>query len=165
LPHTFGITNIEMEKRARLGICPLPGRSGTIDTDLAAIVEWAPDLVVSLTEQPEMDAARAGTLGTLLADRTISWQHMPVVDFGVPEMKDNPSWDRLVAQIVSILDAGGRVLVHCKGGRGRSGMVLLRVMIERGEDPEDALRRLRAARPGAVETEEQFAWAAQTKGP
>jgi len=165
MPQSFDITNIEMERGACLGICPLPGRAEPIDTDMSAIVEWAPDLVVSLTEQPEMDAARAGTLGALLADRNISWQHMPVVDFGVPEAKNDRSWDCLVAQIVSILDAGGRVLVHCKGGRGRSGMVLLRVMIERGEDPEDALRRLRAARPGAVETEEQFAWAAQTKGP
>lgn len=164
MPQSFSITCLEMEKGARLGLCPLPGSSGALDTDLSTIVGWAPDLVVSLTEQAEMDAGCAGNLGTLLADRKISWQHMPVVDFGTPEAKDMMRWDRLAERIGSILDAGGRVLVHCRGGKGRSGMVLLRVMIESGEDPEDALKRLRAARPGAVETEQQLAWSAHTKG-
>jgi hypothetical protein len=45
------------------------------------------------------------------------------------------------------------------GGCGRSGTALLRLMVESGEDPIPALTRLRAARPCAVETPAQFAWA------
>lgn len=165
MPQSFSIANIEMENGACLGICPLPGRAGALETDLRAITEWAPDLVVSLTEQSEMHAAGAGDLGKLLADRKVSWEHMPIVDFGTPEIGDRTRWGALGERIGSIIDDAGRILVHCKGGRGRSGMVLMRVMIERGVDPEEALQRLRAARPGAVETDEQFAWAAHTKGP
>src|SRR5690606_33735699 len=57
------------------------------------------------------------------------------------------------------LEGGGRVLVHCLGGCGRSGMVALRLMIGAGETPEVALRHLRGVRPCAVETEAQLAWA------
>ncbi len=57
---------------------------------------------------------------------------------------------------------GGRVLVHCMGGCGRSGMALLRLMVESGEPADRALARLRAVRPCAVETPEQLAWASQT---
>jgi len=54
---------------------------------------------------------------------------------------------------------GGKVLVHCMGGCGRSGMAVLRLMVETGEPPHSALSRLRAARPCAVETDAQFDWA------
>ncbi len=57
------------------------------------------------------------------------------------------------------------VLVHCRGGLGRSGMIVARLLAERGETaPIDRVRR---ARPGAVETEDQAAWvgAAAAKAP
>lgn len=162
MPHSFSITDIATENAAHLGISPLPGRSGALETDLRTIIEWAPDLVISLTEQSEMDAMDAGNLGSLLTEHKISWAHMPIVDFGTPEDSDRIRWSELGERIGSILDAGGRVLVHCKGGRGRSGMIVLRMMIERGESPDNALKRLRAVRAGAVETDEQFAWATGT---
>jgi hypothetical protein len=43
-------------------------------------------------------------------------------------------------------------------------MIALRLMVERGEPAEAALARLRAARPGAVETAEQLAWAQAGSG-
>ena len=50
------------------------------------------------------------------------------------------------------------------GGCGRSGTAVLRLMVEAGEEASVALGRLRAVRPCAVETPEQFAWAAGGKG-
>jgi len=38
-------------------------------------------------------------------------------------------------------------------------MIALRLLVERGEDASSALARLRAARPRAVETDAQLAWA------
>ena len=55
--------------------------------------------------------------------------------------------------------AGRGVAVHCRAGIGRSGMVALRLMIEAGEAPDDALARLRTVRPCAVETTAQMHWA------
>ena len=52
------------------------------------------------------------------------------------------------AELNGILDRGGSVLTHCYGGHGRSGMVTLRLMVERGEEPETALARIRTERPG-----------------
>ena len=40
-------------------------------------------------------------------------------------------------------------------------MAALRLMIEVGEDPDAALKRLRAVRACAVETEAQMIWARQ----
>ena len=54
------------------------------------------------------------------------------------------------------LRGGGRVVVHCRGGIGRAGTVASRLLVELGLcAPEEALARVRTARPACVETWEQ----------
>lgn len=154
----FQIETLALPNRARLGICPLPGRGGAGMADIAAILRWSPDIVVSMTEMAEMDRHGMADLGSLLADADVGWVHFPIKDFGAPA--ETSDWAALAADLHAVLDTGGSVLAHCYGGRGRSGMVLLRLMAERGIDPGIARARLREIRPGAVETNAQFAWAA-----
>jgi len=51
--------------------------------------------------------------------------------------------------------AGGRVLVHCRGGLGRAGTVAACLLVEFGVRPEEAIQRVRIARPNAIETSAQ----------
>ncbi len=154
---SFSINTLNLANGARLGIAPLPGRDGSGLADLAVIAKWAPDVVVSMTEISEMERHNMADLGGLLAQLGIDWQHFPIRDFGAPEGMGG--WPLLSARLHRVLDQGGAVLAHCYGGHGRSGMVLLRLMIERGEDADTALQRLRTQRPGAVETKAQLHWA------
>lgn len=50
---------------------------------------------------------------------------------------------------------GERLLVHCKGGLGRTGVVAAMLLVGRGVDVEEAIGAVRAARPGAIENEAQ----------
>ena len=45
-----------------------------------------------------------------------------------------------------LLDEGSEVLVHCKAGHNRSGLICARTLIEQGHDPEDAIRTVRDKR-------------------
>lgn len=147
-----------------LALSPLPGRGGDFTGDLARLCDWRPDLVISLTGGAEMAARGADGLGAALAARGIGWRHLPVTDFGVPGPDSAAAWPALAAEALAVLAAGGRVLVHCHGGCGRSGMVALRLMIGTGEGAEAALARLRAVRPCAVETGAQMEWAMEKTG-
>lgn len=142
-----------------LAITPMPGRTRHYYTDWLHLTQWKPDLVVTMTLQAELDRKGAGTLGTDLANAGIAWVHFPVPDMGVP-LDDR--WDITRDHALRVLSHGGKVLVHCFGGCGRSGMVCLRLMIAAGETAEAALARLRQARPCAVETDAQLAWAQQS---
>ncbi len=55
----------------------------------------------------------------------------------------------------TLLRKGRDVLVHCKGGLGRAGTIAARLLIELGMEPATAIDRVRAVRPGAIETPEQ----------
>ena len=144
-----------------LGIAPLPGRSGRYEADLVALLKWNPTLVMSMTTLEEMACAGTSGLGSDLATAGVQWMHLPVSDFGAPHGDTEVLWKSGAALVHAVLASGGRVLAHCFGGCGRSGMALLRLMVEAGEEPESALARLRLARACAVETEDQFRWAAE----
>nr|WP_170563364.1 dual specificity protein phosphatase family protein [Ruegeria atlantica] len=142
-----------------LALSPLPGGDGGYAEDLTVIYDWNPNLVVSMTTEAEMQRLGAEGLGQDVQSKSAIWMHLPIEDFGTPPSKVEALWPKVSATARQILSDGGRVLVHCRGGCGRSGMVVLRLMIESGEDANQALDRLRLARPCAVETDQQMAWA------
>ena len=154
----FSISDLAI-LNGRLGIAPLPGRGGDYAGDLAGLLAWRPDVVVTMTESHEMDAKGASGLGPALGAAGVTWLHLPLVDFGAPDAAFDRAWPEASRRCLDVLEAGGRVLVHCHGGCGRSGMVCLRLMIEAGEAMPEALARLRAVRACAVETDGQMAWA------
>lgn len=143
-----------------LGLCPMPGRAGDYAGDLAKVTQWAPAMVVSMTVDAELTMG-AATLPADLRAAGIVWRHLPVADFAAESTALAQDWASVAAEARAVLAGGGRVLFHCHGGCGRSGMAVLRLLVELGEAPEAALARLRRARPCAVETGDQYDWAAK----
>ena len=124
------------------------------------VLHWRPDLVLTMTTQSELDRMGATGFGDDLAAVGIAWRHLPIVDFGAPDSHIETKWGEVSNLCADVLTQGGRILIHCFGGCGRSGMTALRLMVEAGEAPDTALNRLRKTRPCAVETDDQRAWAA-----
>lgn len=142
-----------------VALSPLPGRTGNYAGDLQHLRDWRPAIVLSMTTQAEMVARGAGDLGHDLQDRGTRWFHLPIEDFGAPTPEVAEAWHVAAKPALDAVQGGGRVLIHCNGGCGRSGMAVLRLMVEAGEAPDAALARLRTVRPCAVETNAQLAWA------
>ena len=161
----FPIATLFLENGGRIGVSPLPGRFGGLLSDLQAVCDWVPATVLSLTEQAEMDEFGSGGMGTLLARHGIDWRHLPIRDWNGLSGENAALWLDLSQHLHGALDRGEGVLVHCRGGHGRSGMIAMRLLIERGEDTDTALKRLRYVRPGAVEASAQMAWAMAAKRP
>ncbi len=152
----FGVTATP----GMLGISAIPGLNGNADQDVRIIRDWGATVVLTMTEMRELEAVGSGQIAHRLAAMNIAWHHLPIIDWGAPRDGTAKLWPAASADAHAALDAGQRVLVHCRGGCGRSGMAALRLLVERGEDPETALARLREVRPCAVETNAQFDWAA-----
>ena len=144
---------------AALAVCPLPGRFSPYEQDFTAILAWRPDLVLSLTERSEMESLGAAFFPADLKAQGIQCCHFPILDYQTPKPENAELWQSVEAKAGLILGQGGRVLVHCFGGCGRSGMVALRLMRLTGLPADVALLRLRAIRPCAIETLEQERWA------
>jgi len=75
----------------------------------------------------------------------------------VPDMTP-PGLDLLVRTIGFIqeeLVGDGAVAVHCTAGMGRTGTVLAAFLVAGGMGADEAIRAVRARRPGSIETPSQ----------
>lgn len=149
----------------RVGITFCPGKydphgmSGAWNRDLVLDLDtirgWGATAVVTLLEPHELTMLRVERLGEEVLRRNMLWFHLPIVDVSIPNEGFEREWDTAGAKLRSILRGGSDVVVHCRGGLGRAGTIAARLLIEFGVEPVTAIAKVRAVRPGAIETHAQ----------
>jgi protein-tyrosine phosphatase len=159
-----------------IGLTICPGKRGgsvfgagwerDLDADVRVIREWGAAAVVTLIEDHEFKMLGVERLGEAVVAAGIEWHHLPIRDVQVPDAGFEAGWASAGVRLGNRLRNGERVLVHCRGGLGRTGMVAARLLVEvAGVTPQRALDDVREARHGAVETPEQEAWVLGLKAP
>jgi ADP-ribosyl-[dinitrogen reductase] hydrolase len=129
--------------------------SRDLGADIAAISASGAAAVVTLVEQAEIDRLSVCSLGEEVIGAHMAWYHLPIRDVSVPCGRFEREWSAVGPALRACLRDGFPVVVHCRGGLGRAGMVAARLLVELGSDPDVAIRLVREARPGAIETEAQ----------
>ena len=160
----------------RIGLTIAPGKKDgppawhrDLDEDLLRLrEEYACDLLVSLMEPHEYEWLGIPDLFERAPAHGIEVAPFPIEDCCAPPRDAMPRFAELVGRIVAAARAGKTVVIHCRGGLGRSGTVAAACLVALGHQPAMAVLEVRAARPGAVETHEQERWVeayAETLGP
>ncbi len=153
--------------KGKIGVTFAPGKNDEglggpwardLDADLNAIAAWGAKAVVTLLEEKELGWLVITRLGAEVECRGMEWVHMPIPDVSTPGPDFAAKWPKVGSSLRARLDAGENVLVHCRGGLGRAGMVAARLLVETGVDPDVAMERVRAVRSGAIQTDEQEQW-------
>jgi ADP-ribosyl-[dinitrogen reductase] hydrolase len=126
-----------------------------LQIDLQAIEKWGAHAVVTLLEDHEFIRFQVPGLGEAVEAAGMQWHHLPIKDVSIPGELFEKLWVYSGHRLRGMLGSGAKVLIHCRGGLGRSGTIAARLLIEMGEQADDAIRRVRKARPGAIETANQ----------
>jgi protein-tyrosine phosphatase len=155
----FTISRCPLNPVGEIALSRMPGAITSIEDDVAEIV--ALDCACVLTLAPEQELAQHGAaqLPAILKRVGLPWHHFPIEDYGTPAASQMENWRDLSQRLHQYLDDDRKILIHCYAGIGRSGTIALRLMVERGADPIEALAQIRHIRPGAVERPAQYEWA------
>lgn len=162
--HPLEIATIEaVPGGGRLGVTFAPGKRvdgwrRDLAKDLDAIVAWGAKTLVTLIEPHEFDLLSIPSLGEEARARGLDWLHLPIRDVSTPNRAFERAWPEVSSTLRRRLASGESVVVHCRGGLGRAGMIAARLLVESGQEPEEAMARVRAVRPGAIETFPQEKW-------
>ena len=146
-----------------IGMTLCPGKIGpgnrhpwvrNLEHDLQALDAWGTRCLITLMELHELIDYQAQDLGERARARygEAGWLHLPIMDCSTPDAVWEAQWQIWRDPLYDRLDRGERIVIHCLGGLGRTGLAACRILVERGMPPQQALKEVRAARPGAVET-------------
>lgn len=164
LSHPLRIAEIRV-RQGLLGLTICPGKKAAsvfgprwdrdLAIDLSVIQGWGAALMITLMEQHELDAVGVPNLGHAAEAHGIEWWHLPIRDLYAPDGRFRGLWKAGGPQVIARLDAGEHILIHCRGGLGRTGVVAAQILIESGMSIEQAITFVRNVRPGAIETRSQ----------
>jgi len=148
----------------RLGLTIAPGKRDDrwqrdLTVDLQRLrAEYDTGLLVSLMEPFEYRLLHIEGLFEAAQALGIRVARFPIVDVSVPPPSALPEFAALIWQVVDAMRGSRTVVVHCRGGKGRSGVVAACALVALGAEPNAAIAAVRRARPRAVETRAQEQW-------
>ena len=113
--------------------------------------------MLSLMEEPELASVGAPVkvLAEELKGHGVAWHHLPICDLGAPDERFETVWVELWPRLDLLFQNRGRAFIHCYAGLGRTGTVAALILMQYGQSARDALRLVRAARPGSIQSFEQ----------
>ena len=138
----------------RIGVVLWPGEKAgrrDLEADLAVLVGWRPTVLVSLLEPGELKALKGLRPEVRFEAEALEWRHLPLREHQPPDARFERAWIFGGAELRDLLSRGGRILLHCTGDGGRAAYLAARLLVEMGEDPETAWRKVRTVRPGRAE--------------
>jgi len=167
------IGTIELANGGKIGITFRPGKkqpfaqtgawNRNLDIDLEAIKAWGATHLVTLIAPWEFVDLDVIALPKRAKAHGLIWHHAPILDGHAsdilpegftPEEWFGGKWPIILPALHAALDRNEGVVVHCKGGLGRAGTVAALLLALR--DPtlsvKEVIRRIRKARPNAIET-------------
>jgi len=163
--HPLRIDEVAMPDGGVIGLTFCPGKhqddamtgawARDLDLDLDAVVDWGAVVVVTLVTATELADLKVKNLGPAVQARGLQWLHLPIEDVQTPTTEWMAAWSGASPALHEILDRGGKVLVHCKGGLGRAGTVAGLLLVEAEIEAAEAIAQVRHARQGAIETRGQ----------
>ena len=146
-------------------LLPCPGRRGRDDRgrdwqrnlsdDLDMLEQHRIRGVVTLLPLDEMRRYDIAALPQEVVQRGWHWWHWPVADMAVADHSVFEAINAALPALRAIWQQGDAVAVHCAAGLGRTGTLAAQLLVLQGVAPDEAILRVRQARPGTIETPAQ----------
>jgi protein-tyrosine phosphatase len=141
----------------RLAVGPRPRGGEWLGEDVVAWKRAHIDSVLSLLTPDEERDLDLGNEATEVRAQGMSFASFPIPDREIP--RSEAKLAEVLENAIEDLSAGKNLLVHCRQGIGRSGLVAACLLVKKGMTPGAAVESVSAARGIPVpETSEQRDW-------
>ncbi|MCZ4250211.1 dual specificity protein phosphatase family protein [Pseudoalteromonas shioyasakiensis] len=146
--HPFDI--LQLETGAFI-FTPCPGtKSVGLSQSVADLKAAGAKAIITLMYDEELVKNGAQQLAIECEQAGLSWFQLPIVDDDAPREAFSLAFKKHLNEILAIIKSGGSVAVHCKGGSGRTGLVIGLLMHELGYAKNDIVNQVQAIRPKSL---------------
>lgn len=152
-PHPFDILPLDPfnENGAKLIFTPCPGtKEQALAESLTTLKAAGTQMLLTLMFDEEMARNNVSDLAAQCANQGITWVQLPILDDAAPGAEFEASWLTNKAQILDLMHNQGTIAVHCKGGSGRTGLVIGLILASLGWPKDKVVSAVQALRPKAL---------------
>ncbi|MFT7006978.1 MAG: protein-tyrosine phosphatase [Colwellia sp.] len=151
--------SIDIENGARIVLTPCPGTQGLeLEASIKNLKQAGAMVLLTLMFDEEITRNHIELLPDLCKKYDITWIQLPIVDDDVPNKSFEDKWKQYHALILATIINGGCVTIHCKGGKGRTGLVAAMILTCYGWSIEKVIGCIQKVRPEALRVKEQLAY-------
>jgi protein-tyrosine phosphatase len=141
----------------RLAVGPRSRGGDWLKDDIAAWKQASIHAVLSLLTPEEEEDLALQNEADEVREQGMDFTSFPIPDREIP--KSEAKWSEALEQMARDLSRGKNLLVHCRQGIGRSGVVAACLLVKKGMSPGAAVEAVSAARGISIpETAEQRNW-------
>jgi protein-tyrosine phosphatase len=142
---------LTIENGAKFIFTPCPGtKEASLIDSVSTLKQAGTDLLISLMFDEEMIKNTAQTLPDICAEHAITWLQMPIIDDQAPGEEFESRWEEHKEQILTLVKNKGTIAVHCKGGSGRTGLVIGLILLAYGWPADKIISEVQKLRPKAL---------------
>lgn len=141
----------------KLYVSPRPRGGDWLSDETARWRQSGIQTVLSLLTKEEESELAIQDEGEEVTKQGMRFISFPIPDRGIPA--SSTAADEMLDEVHDELQRGKNVLVHCRQGIGRAGMVAASLLVLDGAEPEAAIKKVSKARGVPVpETPDQEQW-------
>lgn len=136
--------------------------------DFEIIKRWGANVWLNTLQTAEMVNLKLDPIlfEATVCSANIVYYHLPILDGSIPSSAEDKRWrERISPALRRHLQNGDKVLIHCRAGLGRTGMMTARLLADLGCPPQEAIIRVRTLRLWTIQNSLQEAWVASGHGP
>jgi len=136
-----------------------PGRqnhsnwSRDLDMDIQVLSNLGVEVVVTLMTQAELEKMKLSHLPEVIKQAVMESIYFSITDKWLPNSIDD--FIRVVYAVIDQIKLGRKIVVHCNGGKGRTGLLVVACLIQLGLSQTDATNIIRKVRPGMLQNPAQ----------
>jgi len=125
--------------------------------DLEVLVSHGIEVVITLMTTSELNKMKLQhNLPIAVRKLGMEYIHFSITDKWLPNSVDG--FVKIVHEVVEQIQLGKKMLVHCNGGKGRTGLLIVACLKHLGISQTDATNKIRKARPGMLHNPAQQAY-------
>lgn len=156
------IYSIEELYDGRMAIAPCPLGNEVLDKQIQSLQQRSYALVVSMLTREEQEKHGLNKESDICANHGIAYLNYPIRNEVAESDISTIAFVNKVADLIEALSKDKKVLFHCRGGVGRSSMMLTLVLARLSPnfyDVDDVFAKITQARGEQTpESDEQLVW-------
>ena len=148
---------LTLENGAQLIFTPCPGtKDATLENSISSLKQARTSMLITLMFDEEMKKNEALSLPVECKKQGLEWVQLPIIDDAAPNQAFEEQWQVQKANILDVINNKGTIAVHCKGGTGRTGLVIGLILLAFGWPSNKVIEQVQKIRLKALKNPVQL---------